>query len=684
MRPISEYIKMALAVLVVLVSAAMGALRLMKVQVVNTEAYIKKDKVITSYTQKINPTRGEIVDAMGNVLIGNHVTYTVVIDEKSFPSDNHESNEVLRRLTGILAKDGTTWEDSLPISQEAPYTFSPDADQAALDKMKAKIGVNAYATASNCMDVLFDDYGIGEDYSEQERRIIAGIRYTMLDDDFSISNRFQLAENIRPETVRVLSELSMQLSGVEIEQKAARDILVGDVVPHELGTTGPIYAENAEEYLSKGYDLDAIVGISGIERAMEEELQGTPGVRTITYENGIAVSDEITEPVDAGHTVQLTINSEFQRGLQDILDNFLQYGWAVRYQSVKAGAIVVLDAKTGAVLGEVTAPTYDLTEYSEHYADLLATDGNPLFNRATMGLYRPGSTFKTITATAGLNEGVINGTTSFYCGRTYHYMDTNFHCTGFHNYISVAPALRVSCNSFFYELSRRLQIDKIAEYARLYGVGQNTGIETADAAGYMATPEKYKDLGLMWTVGSVIQAGIGNGDTMVSPLQLANVACTIANEGTRYTPHLVDSVWDYNHEHMLYETQPQVAEQIDLNYGYVYDFVESGMIQASGNGFPAKYSLKNLGYSVAIKTGTPQVSRRVQDSVFIGYAPADDPQIAFAGIIEGGEYSKYMIRPILKLYEEVYGSIYNAPQNARETQKTPAETTEAATETAAP
>ena len=663
MRTLSEYIKTALAVLMVLVSAILCVFRLMKIQVVNSGAYSKRETVRTVYTQKISATRGEIVDAAKTPLIGNYVSYAVVIDEKSFPSGNAESNAILLRLTEILAKAGNEWEDTLPITPDMPYDFPDDAEESRLSAMKRKIGVNDYATAQNCMDVLCEQYGIGDQYTDKQKRRIAGIRYTMLDDDFSIFNRFQLAADLSLSTVTKLSELSMVLQGVSIEQIPQRQIYAGDVIPHELGTTGPIYAENAEEYLAKGYDLDAIVGVSGIEKAMEEELQGTDGVRTITFENGKAVSDEITEPVDAGHTVQLTVNSEFQRGLQDILDNFLDnFGytnarWELKRRGVRSGAIVVLDAKTGAVLGEVTAPTYDLTEYSAHYSELIEEPGNPLFNRATMGLYRPGSTFKTITATAGLNEDLAEPGTSFYCNGTYKYMGTTFHCTGHHNYIAVAPALRVSCNAYFYELARRLTIDNLITYADLYGIGQNTGIETGDAAGWMATPEKYNELGLDWTVGAVLQAGIGNGDTMVTPLQLACVANTIANKGVRYKPYLVDSVWDYNMQEQISKTEPEVVSRIDVNHSYVYDSVRAGMIQAAGNGFPAKYSLQNLGYSVAIKTGTPQVTGRVQDSVFIGFAPADDPKIAFAGIIEGGEYSKYMIRPILELYEEVYGDM---------------------------
>lgn len=663
MRTFSDYIKITLAALMVLLSAVLCTLRLMKVQVVNSDAYTKKEIITTAYKQKIPATRGEMVDAAGTVIVSNHVTYAVEIDQKSFPSENGKSNDILLRVTEILAGAGVQWEDSLPITTETPYAFLEETSEAELDKMKGKIGVNAYATAENCMDVLCESYGISDKYTQEQKRHIAGIRYTMLDDDFSMSNRFRLASGLSLEIVKKLSELSFLLQGVSIEQVPVRNIEVGDVIPHEIGTTGPIYAENAEEYLAMGYDLDAIVGISGLEKAMESELQGKDGVRTITFENGAAVSDEITEEVQAGHTIQLTVNAEFQRGLQKILDNFLgnfhgiNKNRALQYNSVNGGALVVLDAKTGAILGEVTAPTFDLTEYAEHYEDLLEATGNPLFNRATMGLYRPGSTFKTITATAGLNEGEVNGSTSFFCDGTYNFMGHTYRCTGHHNYIAVAPALRVSCNAYFYELARRLTIDTIGEYAALYGIGQNTGIETADRAGYMASPEVYHELGLEWTVGQVLQAGIGNGDTMVTPLQLACVANTIANEGVRYQPYLVDSIWDYNMERCISKTKPTVAAEIDVRSSSVYQFVESGMIQAAGNGFPQKYSLTNLGYNVAIKTGTPQVSSRVQDSVFIGYAPADDPKIAFAGIVEGGEYSKYMIRSILLLYEEIYGDM---------------------------
>jgi penicillin-binding protein 2 len=296
-------------------------------------------------------------------------------------------------------------------------------------------------------------------------------------------------------------------------------------------------------------------------------------------------------------------------------------------------------------------------DYKSNYTEILEADNNPLLNRATCGLYRPGSTFKTITATAGLNEGVVNGETTFTCNQKYEFYDITVGCTGYHNDIAVSRALRVSCNIYFYELGRRLGIDKISEYATAYGYGQHTGIETGDYAGYIANPETFDALGADWTVGQVLQASIGQSEIAVTPLQMACVASTIANRGVRYQPHLVDTIYDYSMSEVIEQTEPVISDQIELNYSYVYDYIIDGMIQASENNIPYEYSLSNLGFDVAIKTGTPQNTRdgkNVTDTCFIGFAPADNPQIAFAGIIEGGEYSKYMIRSIIETYYKYY------------------------------
>ena len=181
-----------------------------------------------------------------------------------------------------------------------------------------------------------------------------------------------------------------------------------------------------------------------------------------------------------------------------------------------------------------------------------------------------------------------------------------------------------------------------------------------------------------WYVGHVLQAGIGNAECGVTPLQMACVANTLANKGVRYKPYLIEGIYEYGTDVCTAKTEPVIAEEIPLNYDYVFDYIEAGMIDASHN-MPQTYSLSNLGFDVAIKTGPPQAGgSRVQDSFFIGFAPADNPEIAFAGVIEDGEYSKYMIRDIILAYHEHYGftsvPVYN---NATATTPSPEQTTSA-------
>lgn len=654
MKEILERLRTAFLAILVVIAVALGLIRLMTVQIVNGDAYLQQSEYTSVYTQTIKATRGQIVDANGNPIVENKVGFNVIIDDTYFPSDNKEANEILIQTVRILKEAKLEWNETMPVTDSAPYEYEKNRD-SDVEKLKSLIGVNVYATAENCIDKLIDDYEISEtEYSAEEQRIIAGIRYEMKLRDFSLGNTFTLCEDIPVETVTKIKELGVRLKGIDVREEAVREIAVGDVLPHEIGTVGPIFAEEWEELKEKGYSMNDTVGKSGIEKALEDELRGEDGTRTITLTNGEVTSAEVTEEAKGGHTVKLTVDSDFQRDLQEILVNFMSdLRKQAAYSSVECGSIVVLDVKSNAVLGMATAPTYDLKDYKANYDELLEDENYPLINRATSGLYRPGSTFKTITATAGLNEGIVTGESTFTCNQKMKFYDIEVGCTGWHNDIAVARALRVSCNIYFYELSRRLGIDKITEYASMYGYGQHTGIETGDYAGHIGNPETFNDLGIDWTVGQVLQASIGQSETAVTPLQMAGVASTIANRGVRYKTHLVDSIYDYSMKNEIEKREPEVAEKINLNYDYVYDYVIDGMIQASENNFPAEYSLSNLGFDVAIKTGTPQNWRNgddITDSCFIGFAPAYDPQIAFAGMIEGGEYSKYMIRSIIQAY----------------------------------
>ncbi len=635
-------------------------MRLMELQIVGGDTFseIFSDDDSLTYQKEVKATRGEIVDYNRNLLVTNDTRCDIVLQKAFFPEDNAEGNEILINIYMALLGHSYKFRESLPITMNEPYEFTEEDVSDVCEKLH----LNVYASAENCIDKLIDDYDISDKYNQYEKRIIAGMRYAMIDREFSYSNDLVLAEDVDQHTITDMKELSNIYKGIEAVEVSERRIERGDILPHEIGTVGPIYAEEYDELRAKGYKLNDTLGKSGIENAMETELRGQNGVEEITVKNGSVTNVKTISETNSGSTVRLTVDGAYQLKLQGILDNFLanfqniNTNWHL--QNVHKGAIVVLDAKTGAVRGMATAPTYNLKDYATDYDELLNDEDSPLLNRCTYGLYRPGSTFKTVTATAGLNEGIVDAFTSLYCGHWYNFHGATFSCTGTHGYIATRQAINVSCNCYFYELSSRLGIDNITKYAQLYGLGSHTGLETGDAAGFLCNPETFAERGQPWYVGFVIQAGIGNYDCGMTPLQMAVVANTIANRGIRYRPYIVDGLYKYGTDELIYETQPVVAEKIDLLNDYIYDPIINGMIDASHNVPVYKYSLSNLGFDVAIKTGTPQTDQNdlsKQNSFFIGFAPVNDPEIAFAGVIEGGEYSKYMIRDIILEYQKCYG-----------------------------
>lgn len=674
-KTLSETIKSVIIVMAVIIAVIWSSMRLVKLQVVggdNSGDNTVNDNTLI-YQKEVKATRGEIVDFNGNVIVTNDKRCDVVLQKALFTDEMADGNELLINVYMTLLKHNCKFKDSLPVTMTEPYEFTEDD----VSDVRENLNLNVYATAENCIDKLISDYEISDEYTEREKRIIAGMRYTMIEQEFSYNNDFVLIEDADQSTVSEMKELSNIYHGIEVVEVSERLIERGDVLPHEIGTVGPVYAEEYEELKAKGYSLDDTLGKSGIESAMETELRGQNGIEEI-YVNDGAVSDVKTiSQTNSGNTVKLTVDSEYQVRLQGILDDFLDNFQSINTNwhltDVNKGAIVVIDVKTGAVKGMATAPTYNLNDYATNYEELLNDEDSPLLNRCTYGLYRPGSTFKTVTATAALNEGIVNASTALYCGHTYEFYGSVFSCTGTHGYISARRAIQVSCNCYFYEVSSRLGIDNITKYSELYGLGSSTGIETGDAAGYLCNPETFAERGQPWYVGFVIQAGIGNYDCGMTPLQMAVVASTIANHGVRYKPYLVDSLYKYGTDEVVYQTQPTVAEEIELLNDSVYDPIISGMIDASKSITLSKYSLSNLGFDVAIKTGTPQTDQNdlsKQNSFFIGFAPADDPEIAFAGVIEGGEYSKYMIRDIILEYQKCYGLNGVEPSVNEETTET--------------
>jgi penicillin-binding protein 2 len=674
LKKIAEYIRAFLFFALTLLVLALGVVRLMKIQVVDGDSYSDKALLTRTAEQVINSPRGEITDVNGMRLVSNKVGYNVIFEKAFYPDDNASQNAIIAETAAILKSFDAEWIDSLPISRTRPYEFYADRE-SDIAKMRKIINVQPYATASDCIEAMRVLFGIDESYSLSEIRTICGIRHEMLIRSFSLENTYTFAEDIPLEAVAKIKELSFRLQGTDVVAEAVRVVNIGDVAPHLIGSTGMISTAEYEKWLETdlNYALNDSIGKSGIELALESELRGIKGVRTFTMYNNEVISDEITTPAVPGHSVKLTFDIAFQRDVQDTLEEHILWLQGQDHVDMKGaeatgGAFVVLDASgdnAGAVLAAASYPTYNLADYKTSYAALGSDPALPLYNRATSGLYRPGSTFKTVTATAALNEGYIDLSTYLTCNHVYTYWsDYQPRCTGWHGRINVVTALEKSCNIFFYEVGRVMGIDLIDSYAALYGLGEPTGLETGGQTGWVASPALFEQKKLDWQAGLVVQAAIGQSETNVTPMQLAVLANTIANDGVRYRPHLLDSVWDYNLKTLYSATIPEVLSTIDDKSGITFSSVKKGMAQAANfvpYSYPTEtqygksYLLSDIPGGVAIKTGTPQMtSAEDTGSAFIGYYPADNPEIAFAGFIEHGEWSKLMIREMIMDYLDTY------------------------------
>lgn len=669
MKKIFEILRVCLAVAILMVTFIYGGLKLMKIQVVDGEMYLAMSRTSTTATQTVSAARGQIVDANGTPLVENEVSYDVIIAYSFFPKDYESQNEIILGVAKLLQADGIEWIDETPITFSAPYEYTSDKE-SDITRILDKLRLNSYATAENCIDELIKDYDISDEYTDSEKRIIAGVRYQMILSDFSSKTDYVFVKDVPLETATKLRELAHIYTGVGISETAIRVYSSGDIFPHGIGYVGPIYAEEYVTLKSEGYGLTDTIGKSGIEKALESTLRGENGEKEITVSSDGSVSQEITVQAVPGNTVMLTIDSELQSKLQKILEDHitaLADGTLTKegydFTDCSAGAAVIIDVKTGAVLAAATYPTYDLNDLLSDYSSVSTAAGAPLYNRAFDGLYRPGSVMKTVTAVAAMSEGIIDESSKYTCHKQYNFLDIIVNCTGSHGNIGVVKAIEKSCNIFFYQVIQELGLDKFMEYQSAFGLGESMDLEISTSKGYLASPDTFFNLGLDWTVGQVLQASIGQSEVAVTPLQMCVLAQTIANKGVRYQPYLVDSVWDYNMTKQLEKTEPVVAATVPADEE-VFDTLIEGMIAAGNNStasvyygtnasaeYLAQFSLDGIPYDVAIKTGTPQASNTAtQNSTVIGFYPAHDPEIAFSVVIENGEYAKYTIRKILEAY----------------------------------
>lgn len=694
---------------------------MLKYQLVQGEKFAKEAVGQTSITQLVPAARGEILDCEGRPFTGNKTAFQVTIDSNYF--EPRQLNPLILRVTELFTSFHCDWLDELPLTREAPYRFTED--ESAVRKLKKELGVSENAPVEDVLYWLRDRYQLESrsdaevlaelkerngleqmstsaaldwyrteeslegksdaevishlrdrynmhQYTEEEVRILAGVRYTMSLAEMSASTPYTFATDVSEELVACVEERGRELPGVLTSVAAVREYVSGDLAPHVLGLTGPLtaaeYAQKKEEGViysrrnPSGYRMSDEVGISGIEKAFEKELRGQNGQRTLTIDqDGEVVSADMTTPAVPGSKVMLTINQDVQAAAKKALEERIAtlntrapgYG-----REANAGAVVAIDVKTGGVIAMVSYPDYDLSTYYDQYSELLNMQPSPLLNRAAQGLYTVGSTYKPAVAVAGLDAGLITPQSTVNCtGRYTFYHDYQPRCEGVHNIIDVKRSLQVSCNIFYYDLGRRMGIEAINKYSSKLGLGHPTGIEIPESAGQLSCPATREAIGEEWYPSYDMQSAIGQLDNQFTILQMASYTATLANRGERLQVHLVDKIWDYNMENVLYEAKPTVVDTIPAA-PEVWDTVREGMVRSSYAGGTSwgtwgetrgQTWLGSHGVmvEVASKTGSPQMPGGLVNSAFICYAPADDPQIAVAVMIEKG-YEGDRAAPIAK------------------------------------
>lgn len=664
---------------------------LYQLQIVKGEDYRAASTVKIANVETVEAARGEIVDRYGRNLVGNRATYEITLNT-SIMGKEAQRNAILLELIHICQENGIAWTDTLPISKDAPFTYTSDSPLVYTDS-EGKVRFNYLGALLDALplgkDILPNHWkqedldaassvaDLGEGLTAEE--VIAGLRqYFLIDESLSDADARALIGvlyevNLRSQDIRKTAYIFAQdvtinaisaikersLTGVTVSATTVRQYSTTSAA-HLLGRVGVIQAENWDKYKDKGYNMDDSVGIGGVEAAFEDYLRGESG--TLIQElstSGKVVSETWKVDTETGETlapepgdnVMLTLDLRLQEKVEEVLASTIEN---LKSEDTQGGAVVVQDVNDGSILAMASYPTFDLStvyQDTQTYNAALNDPLKPFNNRATNGTYPPGSTFKPLVAIAALQEGVVTpeekildtGYLQLPEEDHYPYGDWHPQCwyyrqyRGTHGRENLSDALRDSCNIYFFTIGHRLGIDRVEQYAYDFGLGQTTGLELGEAKGWVAGPETSEALGMEWYGGNLLNAVIGQDNNMVTPIQLTNYIATLVNGGKHYATHLLKTVKSSDYSSTVYEYEPELLNTLDLDPENV-EAVKEGMWKVAND--PKSSSsvyFKDLPVEVGAKTGSAQVASNVEaNALFVCFAPYDDPQIAISMVVERG------------------------------------------------
>ncbi len=657
------------------------SLKLYDLQIIETGGKIDNQSTFTTLT-RVKAARGDILDKNGNLLVSNRASYDLTINHYVLLAAKG-TNDNLLRLVERCETAGIEYTEHFPVSQERPFTYTLDQQnaiwqghfQAFLNYMG---GLDSDITAPLLVDKLRDMYKIPAEWTDDEARKVIGLLYEMtLRKCVSSLPMFVFIADAGDAELSAIVELNVP--GMKVEASTVREYNT-QYAAHILGYVGAMDAEQWEYYKNlPGYDMDAEVGQDGLEAAYEEYLHGVDGWRedTVTTD-GTLVSSRYWQEPKAGSNVEVSIDLGIQMAGEDTMAQVIEDlkkpdkdGKKKDGHDVEGGAFVAMDVKTGQILACGSYPTYDLSTFFDNYEELAKDPLKPIYNRALLATYPPGSTYKMTTLIAAMDAKIVDAKTEIRdLGVFRKINDWEVSCLqwtnygGTHQMVNAAKSLQVSCNYYYYELGYQLyryKTDYMDITAKGLGLGERTGVELPEYIGQRANAqtkaENHTGDDRAWYQGDSVLAAIGQSENRFTPIQLCSYVTALANRGNRYKATFMNRIVSSDYRTLLAENKPELLSHMDIS-DEAYAAYTEGMYlvtQDNGDWGTAAGTFGNYPIKIAAKTGTAEtgIHGTSANGAFVCYAPLEDPQIAIAVYVEKGGHGS-TLASIAKNMLDVY------------------------------
>lgn len=652
--------------------------RLFNLQIVHGAEYREESNTRLTRESVLEASRGAILDKTGATLVDSKIQFSLEMYKSKV--DTATLNQSILNMINVLEKYETSYVDSFPIKIE-PFEFTISEQELLSWKKSNKLSEDI--TAEQAFYKFKSKYGIDTNNIQDARKIMA-IRYEANQKGYSSTKAIRIADNISREAVAEFSESSDKFVGINIVVEPVRQYTSGSLASHILGYAGKINSQEYEQRKST-YGSNDIIGKTGIEYVFEEYLKGKNGTKQIDMAvDGTTTAEYVSKEATAGSDVVLTIDANLQKVTEDALASNIQKiasgGFGKAYNA-KAGACVVMNVNSGEVLAMASYPNYDPSDFvggisTEAWNNYTNNTAKPLVDKAIQNSYSPGSTYKMVTAIAGLESGAINLNTKINDTGVYKKYGISMNCWYYtdyhrgHGYLNVSEAIEKSCNYFFYETGDRMGIDKLAEFAKYFGLGTKTGIELqGETAGVLADRETKKQKhpdDQNWNPGNTLNASIGQGDNEFSPLQMARYISMLANGGHKIDVSIVKTIRNSDGSEASKEEinkfvnkklglEEDNQEEKQLNQSYLNAVLQGMKSVTSDTGGTAYVRFKDFNISVGGKTGSAEAPNNQVHAWFVGFAPFENPEIAIVVMVENGGHGNYTAEVVRDIMGEYFG-----------------------------